>query len=325
MDSVMQQFGSLAQSTQQQINEQKQQFASTMSNSNPTIASLHPSHAQPFSHVKPQKPNTFDGTRKTNANNWLLEMQIYFDITLMPNENKILFAATLLKESALQWYSSMKRTNSFDDWDDFVEKFKKQFEPVEVTKTARMQLYALHQKGPVAGYIDLFRKLKNLIDDMSDADTIFLFKKGLTPALQTAVSVHNPKTLEEMMNVAQRAELDSRATRPFSSAPSSFVSRSQSTTFSSNGTAPMDLSAAEQSNTTLTTEREHDEENKYGESESSLNAMNGPLNKLTDSERADLMKRGACFRCRQVGHLARNCNGRNNSTQSYPKNMQRKQ
>jgi hypothetical protein len=33
----------------------------------------------------------------------------------------------------------------------------------------------------------------------------------------------------------------------------------------------------------------------------------GPYTKLTDRERADLMARGGCFRCREDGHVAKNC------------------
>ena len=38
-----------------------------------------------------------------------------------------------------------------------------------------------------------------------------------------------------------------------------------------------------------------------------LNAINGPLKKLTDAERQVLMREGKCFRCRLRGHMSREC------------------
>jgi hypothetical protein len=39
-----------------------------------------------------------------------------------------------------------------------------------------------------------------------------------------------------------------------------------------------------------------------------LNAMNGQvLKKLTDAERDQLRRQGKCFRCRQSGHISRDC------------------
>ena len=43
-----------------------------------------------------------------------------------------------------------------------------------------------------------------------------------------------------------------------------------------------------------------------------------PFKKLTDDEREQYRKEGRCFRCRQKGHMARECTGRPTQTSSSP-------
>ena len=46
------------------------------------------------------------------------------------------------------------------------------------------------------------------------------------------------------------------------------------------------------------------------------NAMDTTIGALTEEMKVDLMKIGACFRCRKTGHLSQDCPDKNNGTKT---------
>ncbi len=171
--------------------------------------------------LKPTKPPTFHGDRRTNAEVWLLELENYFSVTgVTDGTQRVGFAVSQFRDSAVLWWKHLLNnkqeqvdTELVNDWDKFKKALLLNYAPVEAAETARVALHRLKQTHTVAAYCDVFLRHLNNIEDMSTADQIFSFKNGLQSYIAKEVHQHHPKTLAEAMTYAQRAEIESRVYR----------------------------------------------------------------------------------------------------------------
>lgn len=67
-----------------------------------------------------------------------------------------------------------------------------------------MKLWDLKQKGGIHEYIEEFRDLQVSIMDMSGAEALDVFKRGLKDRIRKEVMVSNPSTVNEAIAIAQR-------------------------------------------------------------------------------------------------------------------------
>jgi hypothetical protein len=169
--------------------------------------------------LKPSKPPTFHGDRRTNAEVWLLELENYFTVTNVTNgPQRIAFAVSQFRDLAVVWWKHTIQQNKQDqtlvlDWNKFKQTLLANYQPVEATETARAALYRLKQQGSVASYCDVFLRHLNNIEDMTPSDQLFLFKQGLQTHIAKEVNTQHPKTLSEAMSYAQRADIENRTYR----------------------------------------------------------------------------------------------------------------
>jgi hypothetical protein len=237
-------------------------------------------------------------------------------------------------------------------WHEFCDVFKKHYQPVAASETARTLLHQMKQQGPVSTYIDQFLKYLNAIDQMATEDQIYLFKRGLNFSLAKEVSMHHPTSIHEAMQLAQRAEVESKLLRSTNGdgANSNYnrngrngwgnnnrnnnnnnnSNRNQKpwmthSTHSNSTTTPMELGQVEE-------EQSSEENNSNGfEPPARLNAMNGnnnynnSMNRNTNRIRVPGLSReevqycmtnGLCMWCKKPGHMVRNCPRRDNRNDS---------
>ena len=231
--------------------------------------------AQQF--FKPDKPATFEGTRKESIDSWLFQCAQYFALVPVPDDHRAFFAATFFKDNAALWWRSVitARQNAAGQgqaiqvtWVDFETLVRNQFRPVNADRIARERLAALRQKTSVAAYTHEFRAIVLDLPEMGEADRLFAYIRGLKPQVAALVQVSNPATVAAAAITAENVDAIYWEHRPkTTSVP--WTSKSSHT-----GPAPMEVDA---------------------------------LAPLTDQQRDELRKRGACFRCRKPGHVARNC------------------
>ncbi len=165
--------------------------------------------------LKPTKPPTFHGDRRTNAEVWLLELQNYFSVTgVTDGAQRIAFAVSQFRDNAVIWWkhtiTEEQDTEILSDWNKFTKILLQNYAPVEAAESARVALHRLKQIGTVANYCDTFLRHLNNINDMSVADQLFTFKNGLQSYIAKEVHQQHPTTLAEAMTYATRAELESR-------------------------------------------------------------------------------------------------------------------
>ena len=214
---------------------------------------------------------------------------------------QVALAATRLTGQALWWYHHIwsplveAMAPSKPKWSELITSLQAQFEPLPPSFIARAELRALRQTGTLADYINRFRHLNDSIEDMAEVDRVDNFIRGLKPALQAKVNMSLPENLITATTVAVRQEAAYQAMVPAVRRPGQ-------------SNQPFRVRPAPTSHDVghlAAVEGEVDDEKEH--TSLSLAAMQSPSPKLTDEVRAELMRSGKCFRCRQAGHISKNC------------------
>ncbi len=234
----------------------------------------------------------------------------------------ILEAATRLSHAALDWYHDVwlpitaAMLPEKPKWSQFLAALQAQFEPLPPSFIARTELKSLRQTGTLNDYINQFRLLSSRIPDMAEADRVEKFIDGLKPALAAKVAAQLCETMIEATTVAWKLEAAYQATVPVRQQQRAFP-RNRPNYPSANVAARHDVAAAAPMELGHIGVHDEDDNNNDDNDEKhapshSLAAMQAQpqrvaLPKLTDAVRAELASAGKCFRCRQKGHIAKNC------------------
>ncbi len=273
--------------------------------------------------------------------NWLREVrkQIeHYGPSVFPDERAcIRFAVEWLSGAAQDWWENCNHS-AISSWADFERTIRERYRPQMPEEMARQRLRHLVQRGRVETYINEFLKLVARIPGRSEEDKIFDFKVGLDVALGAKVAAHKPKTLQEAMEVAVQQEpyvtMGARKSAFRTSAgPSYYGDRraavSAAPVTQASGAAPMDLNAVEV------------EDEPQGQDERTAptaNAASAVLQKMLEKmealearintlgtrsvngadtsarvpgmkagEISRLQAEGRCFRCKEKGHMKRDC------------------
>ena len=348
---------------EQQINRMTLQLSSQPKSSPQPVSQPSPTIHLSSASI-PSKPDLFDGDRsKVSPIVWLFEVERYFDaVSITDDQKKVQFVSAQLRGTASTWWMSQMQMQSpsCTSWDEFKKAFNANFFPIEAAETARTVLYNLKQQGSVSHYISLFRLQLHQIPDMSAADQLALFRRGLINDIAWKLNIQHPKTLQEAMESAHRIELENQQQR--FSRPRNFPQQQRSNPFqpwryasqtpiytpvfpnSSNqsytGSAPMEISQMENA-------PQHEQQqdsatqgminamgmyNKKGgngyrhsQQKQQFRSFSSPsnLSKLTPEERSKLFAEGRCFRCRQSGHQSSQCPL--NVSSSHSKNFNARQ
>jgi hypothetical protein len=171
-------------------------------------------------------------------------------------------------------------------WNEFEAAFLNAWKDSARVTTAEDQLNKLMMKGlDVDVYIATFTRLATATEFELDSKALVgQFRSGLTERVHRCILNRKniPKTLEEWKEAARKeivriSEIDNANFKNRRFIPCD-TNTYQNNTPKNNTPVPMDINA-----TTI------------------------PFQKLTDADREKYRKEGRCFRCREKGHMARNC------------------
>lgn len=294
-----------------------------------------------YKQLMPAKPDTYSGQRRIPADGWLFNLEQYFRATggsSLSDEFKIHFAAAQFREAAANWWRRQQQhastgigiqesgDNNTTSWKAFKETFLKQFLPVSTKDTARAILHNLKQRSNVAGYCDEFNKILIQLDsnDMSEADQLYLFKKGLNKDMAQMLLLMQPKTLPEAMMMVVKFEAENpqrnthRGAGGYWGGTHNNNNRQQNTQQHTSSSTPMELGRMQSNNDTV---GEPGDESDGETEEQSVNAMG---RRLTPEEVEEYKKRGKCFTCGKFGHLSRNCPTKGIKPQAQQKQQPKK-
>ena len=148
-------------------------------------------------------PDKFNGNSKEDVDAWIQHMELYMNLSQVPNAERMEYGTYFLRGHAMKWYQSLaiKPTT----WTQFCNQIKAQFQPVNPISTARDDLDKLHQTTSVRDYISKFLKISQLITDSTPGELTHGFIRGLKIQVRQQVSVYErEKTLAELMQMAER-------------------------------------------------------------------------------------------------------------------------
>ena len=245
--------------------------------------------------LKPPKPESFAGQDRERLSviDWTCAVTQYFEaMRITGDDDRLRYATCLLRGPALRWYRDMPEAHRPLTWADFAQRLVAYFIPAGAEVTARSQLSRLTQRTSVTDYTDRFRGVCANIPTMTDAEKKNAYTQGLKLAVKRQVAFSNPATFEEAVSLASRIddilfEESRRDNRRPPLRSNNNGGASTSAAGGSSGPTPMELNAVQGS------------------------ANTPRLAKLTDAERERLRASGACFRCRQPGHMSSQCPLRN--------------
>ncbi|CAI7812649.1 unnamed protein product, partial [Closterium sp. NIES-53] len=166
------------------------------------VATAPGSVVKSLSHVRASMPDTFvPGKGQPVVRRWLFLVEEYIRLSHVAGEEWAPFAGTLLRGSAVAWWQSLRP--AIQTWQQFKEALVASYEPINAMARARDRLANLRQRTSVADYIAEFRDISTEISDLSTAEALDKFNRGLKNNIRMEVEVQGCSSLEEMARVAK--------------------------------------------------------------------------------------------------------------------------
>jgi hypothetical protein len=149
---------------------------------------------------------SFHGNTTENVNDWLSEVNEYFDVLNTQSNQRVQVARLLLRDNARRWVRTLPACSpTVDIWEYFQSSIKSRFQSPNMKFHARTKLYELKQRGSVTKYIATFEDLRSKIDDLGEPEAIQTFLNGLKPKLQEHFA-GNPSLRQNLQTIMQIAE-----------------------------------------------------------------------------------------------------------------------
>jgi len=302
-------------------------------------------HAQASAPAPPKirQPALFKGDMGFAVDDWIAEMVqqfAYYGTKFPDDQARVRFAVSYFAGHALQWWQRDGEQAGIVDWASFVACLHARFRPVQASMVARQKLDKLRQKGgqSVNLYAHAFQTTLTPVDDMGAMDQVHHFVNGLLPHIAGKVWERHPKDLRHAIDYAVSVEAMGNFGR--NAAPSSYGAFGGRAASSSGTGAPMDIN-----HVSSAYEENDDADGQVSESTSApsaldpvsalilsrLEGMDKRINALahggsasrsggSSATRGDdrvpglksgdvrkLQSEGRCFRCKQKGHMKRDC------------------
>lgn len=249
--------------------------------------------------LKPPKPPLFSGSSKDrdNLEDWLFALDTYFGALAAPpnDQQRISFVASFLSGTARKWWrlNAPQHAQAGATFAQFTAALRTAFAPHNAQQKARDKIDTLRQTTSVTVYNTKFRELMLEIPNMTAAELLHRYIAGLKPVTKQHLLIHDPQTLDEAMNMADRVDT------------AAYEARQSNSGNSNNRRRPVRWNRPFRPDPTGPTPME-------------LGALSTPRRKLTFTERQYLIKNNGCFYCRKLGHTVSQCRLRGNPPMQQP-------
>jgi hypothetical protein len=204
------------------------------------------------------------------------------------DKTKTYMACACLTGAALVWASHPDVYKTFTSFDTFTTLLTAQFSPIDSNKAARHNLTHCAQTTTVEAYIEAFRAICTSITRLCPEERLTRFLDGLKPAVRLQVAITKPTSFDDAASTALCYERTVATYSAQTPAPPKPPSTSRPPAPSNLSPKPAFLHAV--SSTPSTNPR-----------------TSRPRAPITPEERADLLSKGGCTYCRQLGHTVDQC------------------
>lgn len=233
--------------------------------------------------LKPKQPEKYDGKRDFQIiDNWVASVDSYFALTEATSPAIYHYLNTIFTGDAATWFRFhyCNLDPSTVTWDDVKGALLAYFVPPNHSRRLRDEWAYTRQTNTVNEYYTRLTQLAMQIGGVDEPTFLDKFIRGLKSKTRTEVELHDPQILAEAVRLADRFD--------------SIVYRRQSEqSFKPNHSE--DIRGEPMQIDTLQIDAFKPK------------TQPSKLKKLTDEERAHLRSINACYKCRQQGHLAREC------------------
>ena len=261
-------------------------------------------------HLKPKQPEKYNGSRNfQQINNWVVSMDSYFAITEAAPPLVFHYLNTIFTGEAATWfrYTYSKTDPSTLTWDTVKNALRNYFIHPNHMRRLRDQWAEARQTGTVTEYHTYFAQIAMQLDHMSDEEFLDKFIRRLKPNTRTELEFRDPQNIVDAVKWA-----DTYDTRYYRKKDNQryYGSFSTQPTYEDNRGEPMQIDVLRTANDTSTPIQIDAFRTKPQQSK---------LTKLSDEERIHLQSIGACFRCRKIGYMARECPSKVDNTSGNSK------
>lgn len=164
--------------------------------------------------AKVLKPPDFAGALHERADVWTFQMDSYLRTCGTPVDQWVGIACHYLRGSAATWWRAEvgRRTGQAEalaqlyTWETFRTGLLSSFQRPDHVRAARDELAALVQKRSVAEYVAKIRDLGLQIPDMTEAELMDRFMRGLKHNIRQEVEMRCPEDLPRAIQMAERAD-----------------------------------------------------------------------------------------------------------------------
>ncbi|XP_078446358.1 uncharacterized protein LOC144715301 [Wolffia australiana] len=175
--------------------------------------SSHPSSDDGEKHSLPEP--WFDGSHREDVvADFLYDCDWYFGKRQLSDERKVLQASYFLIDEAKSWWRQREECGNWPPptYEELMREIKESFMPHNTAWIARGELENLKMMGNPREYVGQFVSIIWRITDMSEADKLHRFAKGLPHGLQTELERRQCRDLNSAYKVVEGMEL--RPSRP---------------------------------------------------------------------------------------------------------------
>ena len=148
---------------------------------------------------------TFEGSKENDLEEWIFEIERYFQKSRIADFHKVDFSIDYLKGPAKLFFRSIPNGISMT-WSEFTALLRRNYEPRNRQGHLRNRMETLKQKGQIEDYIRDFDKIMAQVRDMSKYDVMRNFVKGLNPKTRERVEAADPADVYEAKERALRVD-----------------------------------------------------------------------------------------------------------------------
>lgn len=274
--------------------------------------------------TKPALPEKFNGVDKIpTVSNWIFSIRLYLRVTQTEKEDHVVVASTFLSGTALDWWQGIERIEGESiyqwSWEEFTERCVKRFQASNDAQVALQRLLRWKQTGHITPYLSVFQSLIQQIPLtlLTEQGRVFMLIEGLNQELQKAVRLMQPSTVDEAINVAQRANVtfhpSNQTHQPFIRS----INRQPSTTTRVGSNFNQTTTGSRFTPLSVENVEEVHAEGQPDFPLDSTDRGNSPPDTdlaYLNAEQRKLYKEKKCFHCKKIGHWSKECRFNPNKT-----------
>jgi hypothetical protein len=262
-----------------------------------TVGNRPPPINDPLPRLKPKQPERYNGKRNyTTVENFITMVDSFFALTRAEPPQVYYYLSTLFIEDAAIWfrYNFPSTTSTMTTWPMIREQLRSYFIPPNKDKRILDQWASLEQRGSVQDYINDFCSLVMQLPSGTPSEAILTdkFIRGLKPKTRVELELKNPMTVNEAFTLADRYDTIVYQRKLFNFTPMKSRSIQRMMPEYDDRGEPMQIDA-------IGTRRPSRQR--------PARTSEKIPQRITTEDRIHLSSIGACFKCRQPGHMMREC------------------